>query len=330
MFTSCSVRLVQPFMKFAGNEHACRDLVPDDFWSLHPDDRVSVDTAHDMLGRGIERTRDELLGLRLGRMMTLGAGGPFDYVVHTAATVRDSLNVAAKYSRVLADSFRVSFEIWGERAFAKVHDENDWPRPAADFAMSAMYKLHLSEQLPPSQIECWFPYAAPSDPTEYEHIFPGASLKFGAPFHGFAFDRSLADLPIPGADAELHAILKARVDALMAEHFQPPSFATVVRRLLSEQIPAGNPSAEHIARIMRMSRRTLSRRLEHERTSFNSELDAVRRRLAFDQLGNTSVPLSEVAFLAGFSHVESFHRAFKRWTGQTPLTYRATHAQKQS
>ena len=33
--------------------------------------------------------------------------------------------------------------------------------------------------------------------------------------------------------------------------------------------------------------------------------------------------VAEVAFLAGFSELSAFHRAFKRWTGRTPVTFRA-------
>ena len=66
----------------------------------------------------------------------------------------------------------------------------------------------------------------------------------------------------------------------------------------------------------------MTRRLERERTTFQAELDAARRKLATDHLRDGRAPLTEIAFLSGFSHVESFHRAFKRWTGQTPLAYR--------
>jgi AraC-like DNA-binding protein len=74
-----------------------------------------------------------------------------------------------------------------------------------------------------------------------------------------------------------------------------------------------------------MSRRTLARRLEQEHTTFDAEFDAVRRRIALEAVLDAKVPLSAVAFLAGFSHVESFYRAFRRWTSTTPLAYRTAH-----
>src|SRR5262249_45022223 len=77
-----------------------------------------------------------------------------------------------------------------------------------------------------------------------------------------------------------------------------------------------------VARALRMSRRTMSRRLEQEGTSFAEELDNARRELAIAYVHEAETPLKEVAFRLGFSHAESFHRAFKRWTGETPLAYR--------
>jgi AraC-like DNA-binding protein len=51
-------------------------------------------------------------------------------------------------------------------------------------------------------------------------------------------------------------------------------------------------------------------------------LDGARRELALAYISDGETPLKEVAFRLGFSHAESFHRAFKRWTGDTALVYR--------
>lgn len=275
-----------------------------------------------MLDRGVERLRDEQLGLKLGATMRFGAGGAFDYAVRSAPTVRDSLEVASRYSNLLTDSFNVSFERLHDRATVRLDDGASWTRPAADFAMSAFYKLHILEPLRGARVECLFPYAEPEETTTYKAFFAGATLKFGAPFYGFEFDQDDADAALPGADPALHAILRARVDALLAELRASKPLSASVRRLIADEIPSGTPTADHVARTLHMSRRTMTRRLEHERTTFHDELDTVRRQLAMNLVREGNVSLVEAAFLSGFAHVESFHRAFKRWTGHTPVSFR--------
>jgi AraC-like DNA-binding protein len=311
-------------MRFAAATAANRDLVPAAFWNAQVDDRVPLEDVHAMLDRGVERLQDDCLGLRLGSAMTFGSGGVFDYVVRSSSTVRDSFATASRYSRLLTDSFRVSLETRKRQMVIQLQDDaSSWSRSAADFSMTAFFRLHVADHVPPEHVECWFAHSAPADaPSVYSRFFPGVALKFDAPFYGFACDLSHAETPMPGSDSALQALLRARADSILSELSSSHSLAAVVRRMLQQSIPSGDVSAEGIARALHMSRRTLTRRLEREHTTFQAELDAARRKLATEHLRERRTPLTEIAFLSGFSHVESFHRAFKRWTGQTPLEYR--------
>jgi AraC-like DNA-binding protein len=62
--------------------------------------------------------------------------------------------------------------------------------------------------------------------------------------------------------------------------------------------------------------------LSDEGTSFRQILSEVRRELASRHLIEQRLAIGEIAFLLGFSEPSAFHRAFKRWTGHAPLTYR--------
>ena len=325
MNASCSARILQPFLRYVDACHLDRDLVPRDFWAAGADGRVSLEAAHAMLDCAVERLGDERLGLKLGHMMCFGEGGPFDYAVRSAPTVREAVDVAARYSRLLTDSFLIWFEAWRNHAVIHLSDQGpSWSRPAADFAMAAFYKIHLADEVPSaSQIECWFPYSMPEDLSEYERCFPHAALKFNAPFFAFAFNRAYELAPMPGADSVLHAVHCERVDSMLADLSAARALKTRVRRLIEQEIQYTRAATvPRVARALRMSRRTMSRRLEREGTSFAEELDNARRQLALVYVNDGETPLKEVAFRLGFSHAESFHRAFKRWTGETPLTYR--------
>jgi AraC-like DNA-binding protein len=322
-------RLLGPLLRLVERRGVSPELlVPDELRAAAPDDRVPVEPLHDAFERAAEYFSDPQLGLRLGESLCLGELGPIDYVLRTAPSARDALQAANRYSTLQADGYRVLFERWHGGGLLRLVDETSWPRTVADMSISGAFKLHVSLRAPYlSRLECWFPYAAPRDTSAYERCFAGAKLRFDAPFHAFAFDEAYARAPQPGADAALHSLLRERLEARLRELGQAYTARARVRRALEQLIRQAKPaSAVDVARSLRMSRRTLSRRLEQEGTSFAHELDATRRELALSYVGESERTLAEIAFLLGFSHVESFHRAFRRWTGVTPLAHRAAGA----
>ena len=71
-----------------------------------------------------------------------------------------------------------------------------------------------------------------------------------------------------------------------------------------------------------MAPRTLQRRLSDEGVSFSRVLEDLRRVMAERLLHDRELAIYEIAFLLGFSEPSTFHRAFRRWYGVTPLEYR--------
>jgi AraC-like DNA-binding protein len=329
MSALCSARQLGPFLNLIAKHPEHRDLVPPAFWTASLEDRVPLEAVHGMMQHGVERFGDEQLGLKLGRSMWLGQTGPFDYLIQSAAHVRDGVDAAGRYSLLLADGYRVWLEDWKRYALIRLFDEDSWPRVVLDLAMSASYKIHVAERPPfTAGVECWFPYAAPRDTREYERMFPGATIKFNAPFAAFAFDRAYERLASPAANPQLHSMLREHMDSIVANVNQTFGMGQRVRRMIEQQLRQSHETtAETVARALYMSSRTLSRKLEQEGTSFTTELNTVRQELARALLvREPNRPLAEIAFMLGFTHVESFHRAFKRWNGATPLAYRAARA----
>lgn len=323
---TCSVRMVQPMMRLAWGNEALRDLVPEQVASLDLDARLPLREAQGVVAVASERLRDETLGLKLGRTLAFGTGGTFDYVVRTAPTVRESLQMAARYAPLIAKPLAITLESWKRYSVIRLDDEVPWSRHMADFALSAWHQAHAADELPKgARPEYWFPYSAPADSSEHQRIFTGGSVRFNAPFLGVVFERDYEDAPMLFSDPALHLLIRARADTLL-EGLSDSRVTLRVRHLIAETLRAGaEPSALSVAHLLRMSRRTLSRKLDQEGTSFSEELDKTRRELGLSLVQKTKLSLIEVAFQLGFSHVESFNRAFKRWTGTTPLVYRAYH-----
>jgi AraC-like DNA-binding protein len=77
-------------------------------------------------------------------------------------------------------------------------------------------------------------------------------------------------------------------------------------------------SGEVLAKALRISVRTLNRRLCELDTNYRSLIDKYKLEKAMNMLHQSDSNLSEIAFQLGFSDLSTFSRAFKRWTGTCP------------
>ena len=136
-------------------------------------------------------------------------------------------------------------------------------------------------------------------------------------------DAALLDAPCVAADPGLRAVLESHALERLRHLPENPSVADRARALLADGAGAGAlPTAALLAALLRMSLRTLDRALAAEGTSFRRLLEQLRREVSARALAESRHSVSEVAFLLGFNDLSAFYRAFKRWTGQTPVQFR--------
>ena len=100
------------------------------------------------------------------------------------------------------------------------------------------------------------------------------------------------------------------------------SLVQQVRSQISQSLSEGVPTIFDTAQQLGMSGRTLQRRLSKQGYSFQTLVDESRRQLSERLLQETDYSLAEIAFMTGYSEQSAFTRAFKRWAGQTPRSYR--------
>jgi AraC-like DNA-binding protein len=146
-------------------------------------------------------------------------------------------------------------------------------------------------------------------------------IEFGAEDSGLALSSADASLPLPSLDPMLVAAAEHLATAALAAAPRQGAFSEVVAAKIEALLPV-DVSGEVLAAEMKMSARTLQRRLEDEGVRFSLVLDGVRERIAKRLLREEAVPLTEIAFRLGFSDLATFSRAFKRWTGIPPGGFR--------
>jgi AraC-like DNA-binding protein len=99
---------------------------------------------------------------------------------------------------------------------------------------------------------------------------------------------------------------------------------SIVDRLYGLLVRSGRqpPSVTEAARHLNVSERTLHRQLAREGISYGALVDNTREEQARYLLSTSSLSLERIAELVGFGEATSFSRAFKRWTGMSPMVYR--------
>jgi len=136
------------------------------------------------------------------------------------------------------------------------------------------------------------------------------------------FSAEDAEYPFLTENAAMGDFFEVGLKKKLSDLDSEASVTERVRSALQEMLPAGQSSIEEVATRLAMSRRSLQRRLAEESSSYQEVLNATRRELAHAYLARSSASLMEIAYLLGFQDGNSFIRAFRGWTGQTPGEYR--------
>ncbi|MFF3609570.1 AraC family transcriptional regulator [Streptomyces sp. NPDC002463] len=166
-----------------------------------------------------------------------------------------------------------------------------------------------------------FVHPEPRHAREYALLF-GAPCVFGAGRTAAVFDRADLDEPVLRDAAALKAFLRrAPVDVLVCGDYGSTATGRV-RHLIGRALPAGPvPTPEQLADRLSVSPQTLRRRLAAEGTTYQRIRDQVRRDHAIAELTGGRVSIERLSRQLGFSEPSAFHRAFRRWTGETPRSY---------
>lgn len=123
------------------------------------------------------------------------------------------------------------------------------------------------------------------------------------------------------ADPVLRGLLDQQADSLLNVLPSGDQFEQQFYKFLLVAMQDGQPTIEVVAKTMNMSERTLHRRLVDRGLVFKTLLQKTRYQLANQYLKERRLTLSEIALLLGYSEQGAFSRAFKQWSGETPLRY---------
>ena len=158
-------------------------------------------------------------------------------------------------------------------------------------------------------------------PDAFEQYFQ-SPVEFGAEFDGYVFRTEDLMKPTRLADVGVWSFLDNEIERQLSDREGADSLEARVRAEISLALSDGLPPVSVISEKLGLSPRTLQRRLSDVGVSYQALVDQSRHMLAQKLLRETRYSLAEVAFLTGFSEQSAFNRAFRRWEGRPPGSFR--------
>lgn len=284
--------------------------------------RVTLDQIVRLYQLAAVETGDEMMGL-WSRPIRPRALQHLLTSVREATTLPSALYRFSTFWNLLLDDYQFALEE-ADDVFSLTLTPQDGARPQRFGHMLILKLAHgltswlARREMAVKAVE--FAFDRPAFAEDYAVIFP-APVRFARPATRLSFDRSaLGKVEARGA-ADLDVFLENAprdwIFTRSSEHTQ----SLRVRAHLSE---TGWDAAnlKQTAAAMNMTPRTLIRRLQAGGTSFQAIKDDLRRDIAIRDLQAGRKSVEAIAQDVGFSSAANFHRAFQRWTGNTPSSYR--------
>ena len=241
-----------------------------------------------------------------------------------SATLGDALRYAVRFSNLTSPAARWKLGE-GDEVALSLHLMDPGADPdhfLEEFLLLIWHRFSnwlIGERVPLVRTE--FHFSSTPHKAVYRGMFPG-HVSFDNASSALVFDRKWLDYTVVRSRLDLRRYLQRLPD----EWFIKQDFGLSVSERLLRELGASSStmSLQQLAAHWKMSSRTLHRQLQREGTSFRGLRDQMRREQAIGLLLAGEPSVGQIALQLGMTE-PAFSRAFKTWTGMTPLAYRQAH-----
>ena len=295
---------------------------------VDPDARLPDDVLA-KLWLAIEANEDPMAvpSLEMAKAAPFSMFGGLAHGVQFAVNLREALTLMIRNRIVVADRLELSLHEHGdEAALVNFHPMDQLDNGRANEAGVAVATRVLSEilQVSKSLIRVEFSHPPRGSLEAYQSFFRVPVL-FERERNALILQRAFLEAPISRANVQLFAYVEQHFDQVRSriERARYPSELEKLRNVIIENGASGNYEPASAAARANLSLRSAQRLVSAHGTSLQTLIDDIRVAHAKEFLSDPAIRIETVALLVGYSDDRAFRRAFKRWTGQTPSTYRS-------
>jgi AraC-like DNA-binding protein len=306
---------VTPLLEKAGLQDA--DLDNPDKWITFEQELSIYQQISDLIP-------DPAFGFSIGTNYNIGQLGKWVMAVNCCTTAIEAFQTAFALIDLAPAYFQYILEAKGDIAvfrFREIMDFGSYRRFLHEAHVAGVYYVCCEIMRERFQlIEARFAYPKPDYVDKYKKIF-NCPIVFDAEETQAIFNSNYLKKKLPCSN-ELTKNLYEKECRQVLRNLD--LFTTTAGRVRHALLSNNNgfTNMTKLALNLNMSSQTMRRRLAAEGVDYKSLLRQVRENKACDLLTSSNLTMEEIADSLGYSDVANFYRAFKSWTGQTPMSFR--------
>jgi len=290
---------------------------------LSPNARVSINKVDTLWGQAAKVIKDPCFAIDMAEFWHPSNMGALGYAWMASSTLRRGFNRAVRYIHVVTEDLDLDVADTPAGLKVSVDLENSiFTLPQHhDLILTIimhMCRFNFGEELVPTEVKLAHPEPVCSKKiTDYFN----AEVQFDTEQTSITLARADVDKVLPSGNKQIALMHDEMLMRYLVE-IKKGDIVQQVQSIILENLPDGQVTDRLVASELNLSERSMQRRLKEHKTTFRFLLDGVREMVAKQYIENPMNRMSDIAFLLGFSEQSAFSRAFKKWTGKSPLEYR--------
>ncbi|MEM1067310.1 MAG: AraC family transcriptional regulator ligand-binding domain-containing protein [Planctomycetota bacterium] len=251
--------------------------------------------------------------------------GPCENIVRYAPNLRMALGATKRFGNVITDS--VELALTQSETTTTMHARHPMDSVdsgnAAEVGLATMFQLIQESQGESFSVGVDFTHQPNGTMSAYEKFF-GVPVRFGQESNAIHFRTEALQHPMQQADEHLFRFAVSNLE-LIEDRLLVPGERSLLSKAYAQaksNAEDGRFTAEELAVEIGISLRKLQRELKPHGLTVTTILAEARETLAKTLLDDPSNSMHEIATRLDYSDARAFRRAFTRWAGQTPTSYR--------
>lgn len=291
-----------------------------------PNGIMTISALGRLLTECVQAARCDDFGLRVGIRQDASNIGLAGLAAINAATVADALHVVSTHLKRSETGIALRVERSNGTATASLTLLNPDLESGDQLTDGSAADLcNFMRQLLGSR---WCPVAVlltrsrPQNTRIFAEFFR-APIQYDSSECAIVFDSLELKRPVPGRNEKHFEILMAALEQGGREDLG--SFKAEIKSVMRRQIASGPLTLARTAAAFNLAKRTFARQIEHAGLTFSALVEEVKYETARSLL-RRRMKLSEISAVLGYAEASVFTRSFKRWSGETPKSWRLKHA----